>query len=302
MAACSPLWAAEPDADEPEDFPFPTLQQELRNALSSCADPYTWPVVQRPAPSQTRERRLWDARKSYTPLHWEFNASAQGLCARPLTHPLETPLPFAPPDGTAAVTSTTATLKVADGWLYGRLMHYFGGGLYWADAQGGQTRRLVDEPALGLLHQPQGGVLALTGFAHLGSGEGGLWKLHKADAGWQVERLIRWPERPCAWTQARDGTLFVSFPTRLVVGPPQGPFRMLWEGDEGMGCRLRQLHLDEGRQTLWWSAGPYVGALDLQNLALRHHLRSVALLQAYSPAWERAVLREAHNPAHEHHP
>lgn len=289
--ACTAPLQAPPQTHEDaqaQDFPYPALQPAWVQQLAECSDPRQWPLLEELPAHDPRLRQLWIARSKYTPFRWALSEDGGALCARHTDEQPATRLP-SQLSGATRGYETLAVQPVQDGWLMGLLQRYAGGWLRWVSKDGKTQQELVPEPALALFESPDG-TLALTGFSHLGESSGALWRLKHTAEGWQATLLHRLARKPCAWAQARDGRLFIALGAEWVELDAQvGTLRVL-AASEPLVCTGRMLFHSAADDSLWWDLGPALGALKLREHRVRYHLKSAALLDAYSPAWEKAVM------------
>lgn len=272
-----------------QSFPYPTLHPAWVQQLSECSDPRQWPLLEELPTQDSQLRHLWNARSQFTPFDWVLSEAGSTLCARHVDEqPAPTRLP-PPPSSATRGYETTVVQPVKDGWLLGLLLRYAGGWLRWVSSDGKTQQDLVPEPALALFESADG-MLALTGLAHLGESSGALWRLRHTSAGWQATLLHRLARKPCAWAQARDGRLFMALSSEWIEFDAQAIAPRRLAASDRLGCPGRTLFHAAADDSLWWDLGPVLGTLDLREHRVRYHLKSAALLDAYSPAWEKAVM------------
>jgi len=287
-AACTAPPQAHEDA-QVQDFPYPTLHPAWVQQLAECSDPRQWPLLEELPTQDSQLRHLWNARSQFTPFDWVLSETGSTLCARHVSEqPAPTRLPPLLSDATRGY-ETTAVQPVENGWLLGLLLRYAGGWLRWVSQDGKTQQDLLPEPALALFESADG-MLALTGFAHLGESSGALWRLRHTAAGWQATLLHRLARKPCAWAQARDGRLFIALGTEWIEFDAQAIAPRTLAASGPLDCPGRMLFHAEMDDSLWWDLGPALGNLKLREHRVRYHLKSAAFLDAYSPAWEKAVV------------
>lgn len=85
-------------------------------------------------------------------------------------------------------------LRVADGWLVGVDHGEWSGVLWWVAADGAAHERITTANVVALV-DAGGEVVAVTGLAHLGSSDGALLHLERADR-WRVVRSTSLPGAP----------------------------------------------------------------------------------------------------------
>lgn len=290
--ACKAPRQAPPQTHEDalaQSFPYPTLPPAWVQQLTECSDPRQWPLLSELPTEDLPLRRLWSARSQFTPFDWVLSESGSTLCAR---HVDEQPAPARLPPLLSGATrgyETLAVQPVQDGWLMGLLLRSAGGWLRWVSKDGKAQQDLVPEPALALFANADG-ALALTGFSHLGESSGALWRIRHTAEGWQATLLHRLARKPCAWAQARDGRLFIALGAEWFVLDAQAIALRRLAVSEPLGCPGRMLFHAAADDSLWWDLGPALGNLKLREHRVRYHLMSTALMDAYSPAWEKAVM------------
>lgn len=126
--------------------------------------------------------------------------------------------------------------RVHDGWIVGFSMGEFGGGLWWFSRNGSASRRIRPPAAPADEYMPEnvlglptigGEQLVLMGLGHLGSSNGAVFRLERAQSGWFLVRLARHGE-PDPWMV--DGNrLFYFTPSGLWSVRPQGLVKRVHE-------------------------------------------------------------------------
>jgi hypothetical protein len=110
----------------------------------------------------------------------------------------------------------TTVVEAGDGWLVGFNAGEFGGGLWWANADGSQTKPLTGKNVQAIV--PRGkDVLVLTGLAHLSMDEGTIYSYDPAiGKTGDFVRIADVGSAPTAATLLDDGTLLFSTHTGVL--------------------------------------------------------------------------------------
>jgi hypothetical protein len=116
-------------------------------------------------------------------------------------------------------------LKVDDGYLVGFDQGEFGGGLVFVDAAGNQSRPLAGNTQG--LHRLSSGIVAVTGYGHLGMTEGILFKVSKnSTGGWHAARWKALPGCPEKSGMLANGNLCIECSGGTVEISPAGDIKM----------------------------------------------------------------------------
>jgi len=118
-------------------------------------------------------------------------------------------------------------LRVADGWLVGCDDGEFGGALAWFRHDGSRSKHLLRENVIGLVPSAIG-VLVLTGLAHMGHIEGGVYVY--LEQGHRVRKIAALGAPPHSVAVAGDGQLFALTLYGLFKVSPSGRLVMLMNG------------------------------------------------------------------------
>lgn len=107
-------------------------------------------------------------------------------------------------------------VKVDDGWLIGFDGGQFGGGLWWTDAEGRQSRQLTGENVRVILRRGQE-ALVLTGLAHMDSDHGAIFSYRAASGGaGDFVRIADLGSAPAAATFRSGGALLIAAEARVL--------------------------------------------------------------------------------------
>jgi hypothetical protein len=135
---------------------------------------------------------------------------------------------------TKQMVGRTIIVRAGDGWLLGFDAGEFGGGLWWASADGSVTKHLSTKNVHMII--PRGEeLLVLTGLAHLVIDEGEVYSFQPALGGAsKFNRIADLGSAPQAATYSKGGAMLISTAKSVMELEPDNRLRKLYEEKEHM--------------------------------------------------------------------
>jgi hypothetical protein len=121
--------------------------------------------------------------------------------------------------------------KAGDGWLIGFDAGEFGGGLWWSNADGSETKPLTGENVQ-VIVQRRKELLVLTGLAHLSMDQGTIYSYLPANKASQLVRVGDLGSAPGAATFQEDGALLIATERRVLKLMPDNRLRELYRNED----------------------------------------------------------------------
>ncbi|NUP09740.1 MAG: hypothetical protein HOW73_27150 [Polyangiaceae bacterium] len=210
--------------------PDDELERMLREVTAKCAkndgDPRRWSTTSWPLAE-------WDYAAGGYPCSWTVELEADGVRAaatKPFSFPKTPRLPFRPhtvpkwevvrcsggaDDYVPPDQDVRTFAEVAGGFLVGYNSGEFGGGLYWYEKTGALRQQVLDENVDGIIPLA-GGLVVLTGLAHLGGDHGRASVLMADGPVWRVKKSLDITGQARASFVDADGSIFIATSKRVV--------------------------------------------------------------------------------------
>lgn len=132
---------------------------------------------------------------------------------------------------TKEMPGRAVAVRVGDGWLIGFDSGEFGGGLWWADAEGRQTKQLSGENVRVIVKRGEE-ALVLTGLAHMSSDHGGVSSYRPAaGGGGDLVRIADLGSSPAAAMFRSDGTLLIAAQARVLELTSENKLNVVFQDD-----------------------------------------------------------------------
>lgn len=124
-------------------------------------------------------------------------------------------------------------IRTADGWLIGFDAGEFGGGLWWFNNEGDESKELLSEN-VHAIYRNSHGVFVLVGLAHLSLNSGKIYQFTETDEELKVKQVADLGGSPEASTVDSEGRFVVATPRSVVAVDFAGKVLELYKSGEDL--------------------------------------------------------------------
>jgi hypothetical protein len=124
-------------------------------------------------------------------------------------------------------------IRTADGWLIGFDAGEFGGGLWWFNNEGDESKKLLSEN-VHAIYRNSHGVFVLVGLAHLSRNSGKIYQITETDEELKVKHVADLGGSPEASTVDSEDRFVVATPRSVVAVDYAGKVLELYKSGEDL--------------------------------------------------------------------